>query len=309
MRAIPLPVRERILQLYERGKSTRDIAEAFGFCVAAVRRVRQQFQDRGTLEPQTHLCGRHTLLTAQRQASLQSLLRQKPDATLAELGQSLDRPFPTSTVDLWLRQMGWTYKKTLIAAEQDRSDVAEKRNRWHGQLAQEPVSGLVFVDESGANTKMTRLRGRALAGERVVGQIPHGHYQTTTLVAGIRLQGPCAPWLFDGAMDGEMFLAWVVEGLVPTLRKGDLVIMDNLATHKVEGVAAAIASAGARLLYLPPYPPDFNPIENMWSKIKQFLRSAQPRTWEELLQAAKTAFAAITQADCLGFFLNAQYAT
>ena len=114
MRAIPLPVRERILQLYERGKSTGEIAEFFGFCVAAVRRVRQQFQDRGTLQPQTHLCGRSTLLTPERKEHLQKLLSEKPDATLAELGAGMDRPFRTSTVDLWLRQMGWTYKKNLV---------------------------------------------------------------------------------------------------------------------------------------------------------------------------------------------------
>jgi transposase len=114
MRAIPLPVRERIVQLYERGKSTGEIAEAFGFCVAAVRRVRQQFKDRGTLQPQTHLCGRNTLLTAERQERLQKLLSRKPDATLAELSASLDRPFRTSTVDLWLRQLGWTYKKNPV---------------------------------------------------------------------------------------------------------------------------------------------------------------------------------------------------
>lgn len=114
MRAIPLPIRERIVQLYERGKRTEEIAGAFGFCVAAVRRVRQQFKDRGTLQPQTHLCGRSTLLTAERKEHLQKLLSKKPDATLAELGASMDRPFRTSTVDLWLRQMGWTYKKNFV---------------------------------------------------------------------------------------------------------------------------------------------------------------------------------------------------
>src|SRR5208282_5559244 len=164
-------------------------------------------------------------------------------------------------------------KKTLFAAEQNRPDVAEKRARWHEQLSVEPASRLVFVDESGANTKMARLRGRALAGRRLLARIPQGHYQTSTLISGMRLQGPCAPWLFEGAMDGEMFLAWVRQGLAPTLQPADLVIMDNLATHKVAGVRAAIESAGARLRYLPPYSPDFNPIENMWSKIKQLLRS------------------------------------
>jgi len=111
MRAIPLPARERILQLYEQGKSTREIADFFGFCVAAVRRVRQQFQERGTLRPQTHLCGRKTMLTAGRQARLQKLVAAQPDATLAELGGRLDRPFGASTVDLWLRKLGLSYKK------------------------------------------------------------------------------------------------------------------------------------------------------------------------------------------------------
>jgi len=186
--------------------------------------------------------------------------------------------------------------------------VAARRVCWHEQLAAEPVAALVFVDESGANTKMTRLRGRALGGQRLLARIPHGHYQTSTLIAGLRREGPCAPWLFGGAMNGEMFLAWVRQGLAPTLRPGDVVILDNLATHKIRGVRDAIEAVGARLLYLPPYSPDFNPIEPMWSKIKQVLRSHAPRTEEELLGAAKTAFNSISTADCKGFFFSTQYA-
>lgn len=173
----------------------------------------------------------------------------------------------------------------------------------------ETAARLVFVDESGANTKMTRLRGRALGGQRLVARLPHGHYQTSTLISGLRLNGPCAPWLFDGPMNGEMFLAWVRQGLAPTLQQGDLVILDNLATHKIRGIVEAIEAVGARLLYLPPYSPDFNPIETMWSKIKQILRSEAPRTESELLLAAKAAFQAISVADCEGFFFSVKYAT
>ena len=172
-----------------------------------------------------------------------------------------------------------------------------------------PSARLVFVDESGANTKMTRLYGRAPVGQRLLARQPHGHYQTSTLIAGVRLCGPCAPWVFEGAMDGEMFLAWVRQGLVPTLQPQDVVILDNLATHKVSGVREAIEAVGARLLYLPPYSPDFNPIENLWSKIKQILRGLSPRTAAELLHPVASAFAAISTADCHGFFLHAQYAT
>jgi transposase len=187
--------------------------------------------------------------------------------------------------------------------------VAEKRAHWHERLAGDRPARLVFVDESGANTKLTRRGGRCLRGQRLVAPIPQGHYQTSTLIAAMRLKGPCAPWLFEGAMNGEMFLAWVRQGLVPVLHKHDLVIMDNLATHKIAGVGQAIESVGAQLLYLPPYSPDFNPIENMWSKIKQLLRSAAPRNQDQLMEAARAAFNAISTADCRSFFLHARYAT
>lgn len=185
--------------------------------------------------------------------------------------------------------------------------MAEQRAHWHERLAGEGPARLGFVDESGANTQMTRWCGRSPGGQRRVAPIPHGHYQTSTLIAAIRLKGPCAPWLFEGAMNGEMFLAWVRQGWVPVLQKDDPVIMDNLATHKMAGVGQALATVGARLLYLPPYSPDFNPIETRWSKIKQLLRSAAPRTQDQLLEAARTAFNAISTADCRGFFFHARY--
>lgn len=187
--------------------------------------------------------------------------------------------------------------------------MAEQRSRWPGELAGVPVERLVFVDESGAHTKMTRLHGRAPVGERLVARVPHGHYQTNTLIAGIRSSGPCAPWVFEGAMDGEMFLAWLREGLVPTLQPGDVVVLDNLATHKVAGVREILAAAGARLLYLPPYSPDLNPIENLWSQVKSHLRRLAPRTADELLHAVATAFSAVSPSHCLGFFSHAGIAT
>lgn len=131
MRAIPIPIRKRILELYERGRSTREIAQFSGFCVAAVRRVRQQFRERGTLEPQTHWCGRKTLLTAGRKQRLHRLLREQPDATLAELGARLDRPFRTSTIDLWLRRLGWKFKKNSGR----RRTRTSRRRRKKGALA------------------------------------------------------------------------------------------------------------------------------------------------------------------------------
>jgi transposase len=168
---------------------------------------------------------------------------------------------------------------------------------------------LVFVDESGASTQMTRRYGRSPVGQRLVCPVPQGHYRTTTMIAAVRLQGPQAPWLFDGPMNGELFLAWVKQGLVPGLQRNDVVILDNLSTHKVAGVQAAIEATGARLEYLPPYSPDFNPIENLWSKVKQGLKSHDPRTARQLSKAAGAAFDTVTPEDCHGFFLHAGYAT
>ena len=176
-------------------------------------------------------------------------------------------------------------------------------------MAGVPAARLVFVDESGANTQMTRRYGRSPIGQRLVCSVPHGHYQTTTLIAAVSLQGPQAPWLFDGPMDGELFLAWVKQGLVPALQRDDVVVLDNLATHKVAGVREAIDAAGARLEYLPPYSPDLNPIEPMWSKVKQTLKSREPRTARQLFKAAGAAFDTVTAEDCRGFFLHAEYAT
>lgn len=167
----------------------------------------------------------------------------------------------------------------------------------------------MFVDESGANTQMTRRYGRSPVGQRLVWRVPQGHYQTTTMIAAVRLKGPQAPWLFDGSMDGELFLAWVKTGLVPVLQPDDVVILDNLSTHKVAGVQAAIEAVGARLEYLPPYSPDFNPIENLWSKVKQGVRSRDPRNARQLFKAAGAAFDTVTSEDCHSFFLHAGYAT
>jgi transposase len=187
--------------------------------------------------------------------------------------------------------------------------VAEQRKQWPQRLAGVSADRLVFVDESGANTQMTRRCGRSPIGQRLVCRLPHGHYQTTTMIAGVRLRGPQAPWLFGGAMDGELFLAWVKQGLAGCLQPDDVVVMDNLATHKVAGVREVIEGAGARLEYLPPYSPDFNPIEPMWSKVKQELKSREPRNARQLHTAAGAAFTAVTPADCQGFFLHAGYAT
>jgi transposase len=166
---------------------------------------------------------------------------------------------------------------------------------------------LVFIDETGANTKMGRLRGRALRGQRVIGKVPHGHWKTTTFVGALRVTGMTAPMVVDGAMNGPVFLAYVEQQLVPTLRQGDVVIMDNLPAHKVAGVRTAIESAGAELIYLPPYSPDFNPIELAFAKLKQLLRSAAERTIENLEQRIGKLLSRFQHTECSRYFSHCGY--
>ena len=170
-----------------------------------------------------------------------------------------------------------------------------------------PVEKLVFVDESHASTAMARLRGWGPRGQRVIGSVPQGRYKIQTMLAGIRLTGPVAPLVFDGAVNGEVYCAWVEQFLVPELRPGDVVVADNLSSHKNAKAKEMIEAAGCRVLFLPPYSPDFNPIEEMWSKVKAYLRDAEARTIPALFDAIRDALSLVTLSDCLGFFGNSGY--
>jgi transposase len=166
---------------------------------------------------------------------------------------------------------------------------------------------LVFIDETCTNTKMVRLWGRSLRGERLIGYAPHGHWKTITFVAGLRMRGMTAPFALDGAMNGSMFLAYVKRCLVPTLKRGDIVAMDNLPVHRVAGVAEAIEAAGATLLYLPPYSPDLNPIELAFSKLKAHLRQAAEHTIPGLMRRIGRVLRAFSSKECRNFFRHAGY--
>jgi transposase len=165
----------------------------------------------------------------------------------------------------------------------------------------------VFIDETGANTKMARLRGRALRGERCRAAIPHGHWKTTTFVGALRLGGMTAPMVLDGAMNGAAFLAYVEQVLVPSLSPGDIVVMDNLPAHKPLAVREAIQDAGAKLRFLPPYSPDFNPIEMAFSKLKSFLKKTAARTRDDLWEAIAKAIDLYSPAECRNYFSAAGY--
>ena len=185
--------------------------------------------------------------------------------------------------------------------------MARRRQAWFdGQPDLDPER-LIFVDESGANTKMARLRGRAPRGQRCRAAVPHGHWKTTTFAGALRLGGMTAPMVLDGPMNGPAFLAYVEQVLAPTLTKGDTVIMDNLPAHKVAGVRAAIEATGARMRLLPPYSPDFNPIELAFAKLKALLRRAAARTIPALWTAIGDALPQFTPGECANSFAACGY--
>jgi transposase len=185
--------------------------------------------------------------------------------------------------------------------------VKAARQAWFDSQVDLDPDKLIFIDETGATTKMARLRGRAARGQRCRAAIPHGHWKTTTVTAGLRINGLAAPMVIDGPMDGEAFLAYVKKLLVPELSPGDIVVMDNLPAHKVSGVRQAIEAAGAHLLYLPPYSPDFNPIEQAFSKFKAQLRAAAPRAIPELWDEIAKAIDTLTPNQCRNYFKAAGY--
>ena len=273
-------LRERVVRVVESGTSCNAAAKQFDVSISFVVKLMQRWKQRGTIKADKYGGWKKSNL-APHGDRIRALVMENCDITIDELcvllaaegieakrstlGDS-GRGFPT-------RRSGSgaeSQKKTAHAAEQERPDVAAARATWRNEQPGLIAERLVFLDETWARTNMARRYGRAPRGERVVAAIPHGHWKTTTFIAALRHDRITAPCVFDGPINGASFLAWVQQALVPTLSAGDIVIMDNLSSHKVAGVHEAIEAVGATPLYLPPYSPDLNPIEQVFAKPRPF---------------------------------------
>ena len=197
----------------------------------------------------------------------------------------------------------------MLPSEQHRPDVARYRARWKKYQGRLDPRRLVFIDETWAKTNMAPIRGWAVRGQRLRAHVPHGHWKTLTFLAALRCDRIDAPCVFDGPINGESFAAYVREALVPTLTRGDVVILDNLGSHKGKAVRAAIRAAGARLLFLPPYSPDLNPIEQVFAKLKHLLRQAAERTVEATWKRTGSLLDRFPPDECQRYLLNAGYAS
>jgi len=195
----------------------------------------------------------------------------------------------------------------VLASEQDRPDVARRREQWKKYQTRIDPTRLVFIDETWTKTNMAPLRGWAPRGKRLKTKVPHGHWKTMTFVGALRHDRIDAPWVLDGPINGDSFTVYVEKVLVPKLPQGTVVIMDNLSSHKGPRVREMIEAAGATLLYLPPYSPDFNPIENAFAKLKAHLRKAAERTVDGLWGAIGRIIDTFTPAECRNYFAAAGY--
>ncbi|UFX49376.1 IS630 family transposase (plasmid) [Bradyrhizobium barranii subsp. apii] len=310
-RALSVDLRQRVVAAIDGGMSCRQAAERFGVSAASAIRWRGRLKKVGDIVPKRQGGDRKSQRIEAHSQLILEAVTARPDITLAELRELLKRRgISTGIASLWRffqRRKITLKKKTAHAAEQRRGDINAAREEWfEGQIDLDPER-LVFIDETSANTKMARRYGRSPRGERCRAAIPHGHWKTTTFTAGLRSDGLIAPLVLDGPMDGDAFLAYVEQLLAPSLRPGDTVIMDNLPAHKVHGVREAIQAVGASLLYLPPYSPDFNPIEMAFSKLKALLRAAAARTMPDLWQAIANALKRFSPEECQNYLVAAGY--
>jgi transposase len=303
MRPYSLDLRERIVAAVDRGEgSLRQLAAFFCVSLSFVVRLLRRRRRTGSVQPAAHGGGQPPALNDQADQRLRTLVAEQPDATLEELRQRLG--LPCSCMAIWraLNRLGLSRKKkTLHAKERTTPRVRASRRAFQKKLAVIDPQRLVFVDESGTTTAMTRTYGRAPRGERVEQEVP-GAWESLTLLSALRLSGVGPSLAFPGATDALALRTYVQEMLVPQLHTGDVVVWDNLQAHKDAAAIHAIEAVGARVEALPPWSPDLTPIEKCFSKVKAGLRKAAARTCDALIQAMGTVLNQVCQRDILGWF-------
>ncbi|WFU46170.1 IS630 family transposase [Sinorhizobium terangae] len=304
-------LRERVVGAISAGESCRSVAARFGIAVSSAVKWSQRYRSNGSVAPgkmgghRKHVLEPHRAFIAER-------INQTPHLSLRRLKEELAaRGVKVSHDTVWrfLRREGLRFKKTLFALEQARADIARRRQRWRSWQSGLDPRRLVFIDETWIKTNMAPLYGWGPRGKRLRGFAPHGHWRTLTFVGALRHDRLAAPCVFDGPINGRCFRAYVEQQLVPVLEPGDIVIMDNLGSHKSAAIRQMIRAAGARLWYLPPYSPDLNPIEQAFAKIKHWMRAAQKRTVEETWKYLGSLVPSLQPDECSNYFANAGYAS
>ena len=309
-RGYSLDLRTRLVECVEAGASRHEAAERFEVSVSSAVRWMQRFVRFGNVAAKPS--GGSTSPLEAHAAWLLELVAEHPDLTLDEIVAAMRREaIAGSRTAVWrffARHQITVKKKSLHAAEQKRADVARARRRWMLEQGLFDPARLVFVDETATSTNMARSHGRCARGVRLIGHVPQSHWQTITFVAGLRHDAMVAPMVVEGPITAEMFLAYVEQCLVPTLKHGDIVVIDRLKAHFAAGVREAIEAAGATLLYLPQYSPDLDPIELAFAKFKALLRKAAERSVRSLWRRIGSLIPKFTPQECANYFRHAGYA-
>ncbi len=310
--ALSMDIREKVMKAIAGGMSRRQAAARFDIGPATAVRWAKRVETTGEVAPLTMGGDRRSQRIEAHADFILAQIAKKPDMTIMELREKIRERhgvgFGYGTVWRFLARHRITRKKkTGHASEQEKEDVASAREAWfEGQLDLDPLK-LVFIDETAGSTNMARRFGWARQGERCRASVPFGHWRTKTLIAALRFDRIDAPMTIDGALDGAAFLAYVEQLLAPTLCAGEIVAMDNVPIHKVAGVREAIEARGASVLHLPPYSPDFNPIEKPFSKIKSILGRIAARTVDALEAAVGEALRSFTPQECMNYFASSGY--
>ena len=306
MQPLSNDLRKRILEAVDNNEgSRRKLAARFKVNTATITKLLRLRRETGSFEPRPHAGGVTPTLDGDALERLRELVEATPDATLEALRQAMGVSGSRMIICRALRKLGLTRKKKSVhAAERDTPAVREERREFADDVEPIEPRRLVFVDETGVTTAMTPAYGRAPKGERVEASAP-ASWESVTLIAAMGADGVRAPLALPGAVNAPTFLAYVERVLVPALRRGDVVVFDNLSSHLLPGVFEAIERVGANVLPLPPYSPDFNPIEEMFSKLKEFLRRVGARAREHLYDAIGDGLREVTPQDILGWFRHA----
>jgi transposase len=314
MKAYSVDLRQKIIDVYNSDNlSQRQLAQRFRVTLSFIQKLVKQYRKTGNIAPKVRIEQTPTKLKAENLNVLQELVNANNDATLEELRHQLAQKtgilIGRSTVDRMLKRLNITRKKTLHATEKGTERVQNQRLDFWTQVQNILAKNLIFIDESGVNLALVRLFARSNKGQRAYGDRPNKRGKNVSVIGALCLNGMLAQCSLLGGTDALTFEAFISQKLVPKLWAGACVIMDNCSIHKGNTIRNLIENTGATLLYLPTYSPEFNPIENCWSKIKSILRQISARTYSDLVKALQFAFAQISQDEIKNWFTHCCYCT
>ena len=301
--------RKLILEAYDKGVSVKELAKCFSVNTCSIYRLLKRRNETGSYETQTNLRGKKPKLSDADHQRILSLLEKQPDITCLEIIETLNLSVSIDTVWRFLQKAGYRRKKNLfMPVNRSVPDVARKRKNWNGLMSGFKESDLVFLDESGCNTDMTRRYAYSLGGSRAVDSTPLSKPKNTTILSSLQLDGTFHYTTFSGGTTVEHFKQYLKENLLPHLNCDSVLVMDNMKSHHAKAVKDLLDSSGVRYIYLPPYSPDLKPIEKLWSKVKALLRKFKARSSDALPNALQHAFQNVSPSDCSGWFRSCGYA-